>query len=104
MKLEVGKIYLDRCGDRWEIIHHRPGDHWPFTGRMVNDNYVEVFGEDGCSGHGPQGEFDLISEAPEVATIQIYRHRETGQIVPTACKTAMNNEAFEHIKTIEVEL
>lgn len=104
MKLEVGKIYLDRCGDRWEIIHHRPGDHWPFTGRAVNDLYVVVFKEDGYSGHGPEGEFDLLSEVPEVVTIQLYRHRETGQIVPTASQVPMNVESFEHIKTIEVEL
>jgi hypothetical protein len=104
MKLEVGKIYLDRCGDRWEIVHHRPGDHWPFTGRTVKDALAFTFDEDGCSGRGPQGEFDLISEVPEVVTIKLYRHRETGQIVPTGCKTDMNNEAFEYIKTIEVEL
>lgn len=104
MKLEVGKIYLDRCGDRWEIIHHRLGSTWPFTGRTVSGGFVHTFKETGCAGSGPQGEFDLISEAPEVVTIQLYRHRETGQIVPTACKTAMNDEAFEHIKTIEVEL
>lgn len=104
MKLEVGKIYLDRCGDRWEIVHYRPGSSWPFSGRTVNDHYVEVFDEDGCSGHGPEGEFDLISEAAEVVTIQLYRHRETGQIVPTGCEVPMNAESFEYIKTIEVEL
>jgi hypothetical protein len=104
MKLEIGKIYLDRCGDRWEIIHHIPGDDWPFTGRTVKESLVMTFKEDGDSGHGPEGEYDLIKEAPEVVTIQLYRHRETGQIVPTACKTTMNNESFEHIKTIEVEL
>lgn len=104
MKLEVGKIYLDRCGDRWEIIHHMPGDHWPFTGRTRKAALVMTFKEDGCSSPEPEGEYDLIKEAPEVVTIRLYRHRDTGQIVPTACKTTMDNETFEHIKTIEVEL
>lgn len=104
MKLEVGKIYLDRCGDRWEIIHHMPGDQWPFTGRTVKEALVMTFKEDGRVGLISDSEFDLISEAPEVVTIQLYRHRETGQIVPTACGSAVYSEDFEHIKTIEVEL
>lgn len=104
MKLEVGKIYLDRCGDRWEIIHHRQGDAWPFTGRTLNGNYVEIFKEDGRILFKSESQLDLISEAPEVVTIHIHRHRETGQIVPTACGSAVYSEDFEHIKTIEVEL
>lgn len=104
MKLEVGKIYLDRRGDRWEIVHHRPADNRPFTGRTVKGGVVMTFKEDGRILFKSESQLDLISEAPEVVTIHIHRHRETGQIVPTACGSAVYSEDFEHIKTIEVEL
>ena len=61
MKLEVGKTYLDRNGDKVTIIRHDTNDLRPYMG----DDECRYQSDGRSSYFKKNSEWDLIEEAPD---------------------------------------
>ena len=66
MKLEVGKTYSNRSGDKIKIIAYNPENRWPFIGHDGTD-----YTKDGWYGIHGVGAYDLVRPAPDMPDAEV---------------------------------
>ena len=65
MKLEVGKTYFNRMGEKIKIVAYNPEDHWPFTAGIVGKNISSYSIEGYYYARDSHSKKDLVQVAPD---------------------------------------
>jgi hypothetical protein len=99
VKIETGKTYLTRDGERVRVLcTDRPDDVYPVIG-MAESGWVTSYTESGrYLRDAADSLHDLVGEAPERVTMYVYRDDYDGGLY------AYEYDDGGSLKTIEVEL